>query len=181
MNYPFKIKFSSITHLSDARYAAGAWADYIGFCFDPTSNKYIEPAKAKAIIEWLSGCNIVAEFGNQPIEWITEICRELKISIIQIPDNYADSEITGKFDSIFLTDSETTKNYKLFENCIGYITDNATSAPKDTPFYYKIGESYSITTENNLLGISIEGENEAETGICEHHERWNNLLQPYMN
>jgi phosphoribosylanthranilate isomerase len=55
MNYPFILKFSSISNLTDARYAAGAWSDFIGFCFDPSSDHYIEPKSAKKLLLGLMG------------------------------------------------------------------------------------------------------------------------------
>lgn len=88
LNYPFILKFSSVTNLSDARYAAGMWADIIGFCFDPGQPEYIEPGKAAEIIAWVSGPEICGEFGQQPAEWILEFAEKLNLNSIQIPAVY---------------------------------------------------------------------------------------------
>lgn len=93
MTYPFLLKFSSITNLSDARYAAGMWADFIGFNFDPSSSNYIEPSKAASIIGWISGPAIVGEFGQQPLSWIQDFAKQLNLQVVQIPADYADMSI----------------------------------------------------------------------------------------
>ena len=70
MSFLTKVKFSNVNNLSDARYAAAVGIEYIGFCFDKSNPDYIAPIKAKEMIDWITGSNIVAEFGNQSIEEI---------------------------------------------------------------------------------------------------------------
>jgi phosphoribosylanthranilate isomerase len=88
MNYPFILKFTSITNLSDARYAAGAWADFAGFCFDPSLPEYLEPQKAKEIAGWINGPLLTGEFGFQPVEWIQDFAKALSLHAVQVPANY---------------------------------------------------------------------------------------------
>ena len=84
MNFITKVKLGSITNLSDARYAAAAGIDYLGFCFDPNHQNYIAPMKAKEIIDWITGCEIVAEFGNQSKEEIKTMNDVIRFDFIEL-------------------------------------------------------------------------------------------------
>ncbi len=76
MNQNVKIKLGNVTNLSDARFAAAAGIDYMGFCFDPQSVSYIPPVKAKEIIDWTTGCFVVAEFGNQTMKEAASVTKD---------------------------------------------------------------------------------------------------------
>lgn len=79
-----KVKLGQVTHLSDGRFAAAVGIHYIGFSLDPNSDAYIPPVKAKEIMDWLSGSHLVAEFGDQRIEEIKDLCDLLPVSAIQL-------------------------------------------------------------------------------------------------
>ena len=89
-----KIKLGNITNLSDARFAAAAGIDYMGFCFDSNNVNYIPPVKAKEIIDWTSGCYVVAEFGNQSIHEIMAITEMLNIDIVEINNHLSPTDLT---------------------------------------------------------------------------------------
>jgi phosphoribosylanthranilate isomerase len=89
-----KIKLGNITNLSDARFAAAAGIDYMGFCFDNNNVNYIPPVKAKEIIDWTSGCYVVAEFGNQSIHEIMAITEMLNIDIVEINNLLSPTDLT---------------------------------------------------------------------------------------
>ena len=79
-----KVKICGITNLEDARFASGALADYLGFIFYPESPRYIEPAKAGAIINWIEGPLKVGVFVNQPLDDVNRIVKETGIDIVQL-------------------------------------------------------------------------------------------------
>lgn len=89
-----KIKLGNITNLSDARFAAAAGIEYMGFCFDTNNINYIPPVKAKQIIDWTSGCFVVAEFGNQTINEIMAITEMLNIDIVEINNNLLPTDLS---------------------------------------------------------------------------------------
>jgi phosphoribosylanthranilate isomerase len=93
INQTLKIKLGNITNLSDARFAAAAGIEYMGFCFDTNNINYIPPVKAKQIIDWTSGCFVVAEFGNQSINEILAITEMLNIDIVEINNNLLPTEL----------------------------------------------------------------------------------------
>ena len=82
-----KVKICGITNLEDARFAAGALADYLGFIFYPESPRYIEPAKAGAINNWIEGPTKVGVFVNQPLDDVNRIVKETGIEMVQLHGN----------------------------------------------------------------------------------------------
>lgn len=83
-NQPFTVKICGVTRLEDARYISGLMADRIGFIFTPESKRFIEPAKAGAIIEWLGGIEPVGVFMNQSTDTIIRICTQTGIKSVQL-------------------------------------------------------------------------------------------------
>ena len=79
-----KVKICGITNLEDARFASGALADYLGFIFYPESPRYIEPAKAGAIINWIEGPQKVGVFVNQPLDDVNRIVKETGVDMVQL-------------------------------------------------------------------------------------------------
>lgn len=82
-----KVKICGLTTLEDARFASGALADYLGFIFYPDSPRFIEPAKAGAIINWLEGPQKVGVFVNQPLDDVNSIARQTGIDLVQLHGN----------------------------------------------------------------------------------------------
>jgi len=83
MNTP-RVKVCGITRLEDARFAAGAGADYLGFIQHPESPRYIEPARAREIIGWLHGVEAVGVFVNETAEAVNAACAEAGFTLAQL-------------------------------------------------------------------------------------------------
>ncbi|MEX0720652.1 MAG: phosphoribosylanthranilate isomerase [Balneolaceae bacterium] len=83
-NQRTKLKICGITNLEDARFSAGALADYLGFIFYEKSPRYIEPAQAGAIINWIEGPKKVGVFVNQPLDDVNRIAKETGVDLIQL-------------------------------------------------------------------------------------------------
>ncbi|MEX0646508.1 MAG: phosphoribosylanthranilate isomerase [Balneolaceae bacterium] len=79
-----RVKICGLTTLEDARFAAGALADYLGFIFYPDSPRYIEPARAGAIINWIEGPQKAGVFVNQPLDDVNSISRQTGIDMVQL-------------------------------------------------------------------------------------------------
>lgn len=79
-----KLKICGITNLEDARFASGMMVDYLGFIFYEKSPRYVEPAKAGAIINWIEGPEAVGVFVNQPLDDVNSIAKETGLDIIQL-------------------------------------------------------------------------------------------------
>jgi len=79
-----EVKICGLTRLEDARFAAGALADYLGFIFYEKSPRFISPAKAGAIVNWLEGSETVGVFVNQPLDDVNMIARQTGIGMVQL-------------------------------------------------------------------------------------------------
>tara|TARA_R110002124_G_scaffold80533_10_gene213169 strand:+ start:10780 stop:11421 length:642 start_codon:yes stop_codon:yes gene_type:complete len=87
MSNSTKIKVCGLTNLEDARFASGLFVDYLGFIFYEKSPRFIEPAKAGAIINWLEGPEKVGVFVNQPLDEVITIAKETGLDIMQLHGN----------------------------------------------------------------------------------------------
>jgi len=67
-----RLKVCGITELEDARYLAGAGADYLGFVQHEESPRYAPPSLASDIIEWVHGPSPVGVFVNDGAATINE-------------------------------------------------------------------------------------------------------------
>jgi phosphoribosylanthranilate isomerase len=79
-----RIKMCGITNLEDARFAAGALVDYLGFIFYEKSPRHIEPGEAGAIINWIEGPEKVGVFVNQPLDDVNRIAKETGLDYVQL-------------------------------------------------------------------------------------------------
>ena len=88
-----RVKICGLTNLQDALDAINAGANALGFVFYKKSPRYIEPLKAKEIVEKLPPfVQIVGLFVNENENFINEICLESKMQLAQIID---DNEIVN--------------------------------------------------------------------------------------
>ncbi len=93
MPFLTKLKLSPITNLADARFAAAAGIEYMGFCFDPSSKDFLLPIKAKEILEWTSGSFAVGEFGDQDIAEISELSELLGLDVVLLNNSILPDEL----------------------------------------------------------------------------------------
>jgi phosphoribosylanthranilate isomerase len=82
-----KIKICGITRLEDARYCAGAGADYLGFIQHPESPRYIAPENAREIIEWVYGAEPVGVFVNRSADEVNRIAEQAGFRYVQLHGN----------------------------------------------------------------------------------------------
>lgn len=81
------VKICGITRLEDARFCAGAGADFLGFIQYEGSPRYIEPQQARQIIEWLYGPEPVGVFVNEDAETVNRIADEAGFTWVQLHGN----------------------------------------------------------------------------------------------
>lgn len=79
-----KLKVCGITELEDARYLAGAGADYLGFIQHDESPRYAPPSLASDIIQWVHGPTPVGVFVNDGADEINEAVDEAGFEMAQL-------------------------------------------------------------------------------------------------
>lgn len=79
-----RVKICGLTRLADARYCAGAGADYLGFIQHPASPRYVAPAAAREIIDWIYGPESVGVFVNETAEAINRRAEEVGFDLVQL-------------------------------------------------------------------------------------------------
>ena len=78
-----KIKASNISNLTDARYFAAWYVDWLGFDLRSTENT-LSLAEVKAIKEWIEGPVIVGEIDLLDFEKAKEVITFLELEAIQV-------------------------------------------------------------------------------------------------
>lgn len=79
-----KVKASSVSNLTDARYFAAWGVDWLGFNFDEGSEFFIQPQQMRAIKEWVDGVKIVGEFSYHSTQDIKTAIQLLDLDAIQV-------------------------------------------------------------------------------------------------
>lgn len=59
-----KVKVNAVDNLSDARYCAGMFVDFIGFSLKNGQNEWIEVSKLQEMTNWLSGVTLIGEVNG---------------------------------------------------------------------------------------------------------------------
>lgn len=79
-----RLKASTLTNLTDARYFAAREATWLGFNLDAGSEAYVDPTQVLAIREWVDSVQIVGEFGLQSASEIREYAEYLNLDAVQV-------------------------------------------------------------------------------------------------
>lgn len=79
-----QLKVCGITELEDARYLAGAGANYLGFVQHEESPRYAPPSLARDIIEWVHGPSPVGVFVNDGAATINQAVEEAGFELAQL-------------------------------------------------------------------------------------------------
>jgi len=79
-----QLKVCGITELEDARYLAGAGADYLGFIQHEDSPRYAPPSLASDIIEWVHGPKPVGVFVNASAADVNAAADDAGFELVQL-------------------------------------------------------------------------------------------------
>ncbi|MCG9879469.1 MAG: hypothetical protein MH472_02615 [Bacteroidia bacterium] len=93
MSYITKLKLSPVTNLADARFAAAAGIEYVGFCLNPSDADFILPIKAKEILDWISGSHAIAYFGEQDLDEIISLSELLNMDVVALENSILPDEL----------------------------------------------------------------------------------------
>lgn len=79
-----KVKICGITTMEDARFCAGAGADYIGFVQHPESPRYVEPDHVADVLEWVAGPTPVGIFVNRSADEVNRASEKAGFELVQL-------------------------------------------------------------------------------------------------
>lgn len=88
-----KVKASSITNLTDARYFAAMGVEWLGFNLNSDDESAISPEKITEIEEWVEGVQIVAEYGNDRWENVTSGLEKIIPNVVQVGGDIGVEEV----------------------------------------------------------------------------------------
>ena len=179
-----KVKASSVTNLTDARYFAAWDIEWLGFNFDTGSETYIQPQAMQAIKEWVDGVKIVGEFSLQPAEDILKAADLLELEAVQL-GMFADTTTLQK-----LHKEEVPVLLEIILETPGELANAASRMKAQAPFV----EAFLLNFDKNGIGWAGLGEEARELlkNLCQDYriilsmdfeaatlEQALELLQPY--
>lgn len=79
-----KVKASSITNLTDARYFAAWEVEWLGFDLEMGSETQVSPQFVHAIKDWVEGVKVVGEFGMASADEIIMAAETMSLDMVQV-------------------------------------------------------------------------------------------------
>jgi phosphoribosylanthranilate isomerase len=116
MSYITKLSLYPITNLSDARFAAAAGIEYIGFCLNPNDADFIMPIKAKEILDWISGSHAIAYFGEQDLDEVISLSELLNMDVVALENSILPDELPQIGKPVIKVIDISTKNLDFVNN-----------------------------------------------------------------
>lgn len=107
-----QIKASQIGNLTDARYFAAWGVEWLGFCFDPGNENFLQVQAMNAIKAWIEGPKIIGEFGWQSTEDILTAVNLIDLDGIQLGMHVELSEVQKLKDLYIIQEIVVEKNAK---------------------------------------------------------------------
>jgi len=88
-----KVKASSITNLTDARYFAAMGVEWLGFNLNSKNTPVVPFESIREIEAWVEGVKIVAEYGDESWDKILEGVQEVIPNVVQLGGDHGVSEM----------------------------------------------------------------------------------------
>lgn len=176
-----KLKICGITRLEDARYAAAAGADYLGFIQYRGSPRYVEPDRVRTIVDWVYGPDPVGVFVDASADHVNRIAEEAGFKLVQLHGDEPVFEVALVERPVIkalriapdLTSSTLRRRLRDYEDVVDYflldthshVRHGGTGVPFDWDVARRLSEDYDL-----FLAGGIDAGN-VRTGI--------RTLQPY--
>jgi phosphoribosylanthranilate isomerase len=197
-----KIKICGITNLRNAHEAARLGVDALGFVFFSESPRYIEPKKARVIINSLPSFILrVGLFVNAPKEEVLFAISESRVNVLQFHGD-EDEEFCNQFNLPYIKAISFKDGINLLEYCQLYASSSAILIdtysqkmrggtgktfnwdliPKQLPLPMIIAGGLdsknvsSLINSVNPYGVDVSGGVELDKGIKDHNMMKNFVL-----
>ena len=79
-----KVKASSVTNLTDARYFAAFEVEWLGFNLESGSENSVSPQFVNAVKDWVDGVKIIGEFGLASPDEIKLAVQSMNLDEVQV-------------------------------------------------------------------------------------------------
>ena len=127
-----KVLISSITNLSDARYATGMGVDFLGFSMNDEDTHFIGYTNYTAITTWLQDMNFAGEFNQgTSLAAIEARAKEFGFTTIITPDNSLVKGLKEKNYTIILKQNidslEEVNKIQALETAADYVVIESSS------------------------------------------------------
>lgn len=190
------VKVSHINNLSDARYCAGMYVNWLGFSLEESDENFLSPEKFKEITDWLSGVSYVAEFESThpenilnklkdyPGMEIVEISEEIHIPMLlntglsivyraNINTSADIQELSSKASGFKSNDVII-----LLESSLAEIDEEMIQEIQSLASQTKVLLGFGLTPKNlddilaktGVFGIALKGGNEIKPGLKDFDE-----------
>ena len=197
-----KIKICGITNLRNASEAAGLGVDALGFVFFKESPRYIEPKKAREIINLLPSFVLrVGLFVNAPKEEVLSVISESRVNMLQFHGD-EDENFCNQFNLPYIKAISFKDGINLLEYCQLFASSSALLIdtystkmrggtgktfnwdliPKQLPLPLIVAGGLdsenvsSLINSVNPYGVDVSGGVELEKGIKDHNMMKNFVL-----
>jgi phosphoribosylanthranilate isomerase len=187
MSLKTKVLISSVTNLSDARYATGMGVDFVGFSMNETDDDFIGYTNYTAITNWLQDMNFAGEFNtNATLKQIINQAKEFGFTTIISPNNEITTALKEQNFTVILLqtieDQEdidalstltTSADYVLIESTNHTVLSQEQIAQLSSQLPLLVGTEISANTINDWLdttdmeGIALKGSEEIRTGFVD--------------
>jgi len=138
-----RVKASSITNLTDARYFAAWEVEWLGFNLNIGSTDYIEPHLVKAIKEWVDGVKIIGEFNLASADHINEMVQALNLDGAQL----------GMFTPL-ITFQELEYATTLFKEIVVEKDSTETEIREHMASFAPYVKAFVLNFEKNNIGLA---------------------------
>ena len=182
-----KVLISSVTNLSDARYATGMGVDFVGFSMNDDDADFIGYTNYTAITTWLQDMTFAGEFNsNASLELIINRAEEFGFKTIITPNieivkklqerNYTiilRQNITQENEIPLLASLETSADFVLVESKSNMNLSLEAIKLLSSKLPLLVGTAISPTSINewiektDLEGIAMKGSEEIRTGYVD--------------
>ena len=197
-----KIKICGITNLKNAREASELGVDALGFVFFSESPRYIEPKKARAIINLLPSFILrVGLFVNAPKEQVLSAISESRVNMLQFHGD-EDENFCNQFNLPYIKAISFKDGINLLEYCQQFASSSAILIdtysqkmrggtgktfnwdliPKQLPLPLIIAGGLDSKNVSSLIdsvkpyGVDVSGGVELDKGIKDHNMMKNFVL-----
>lgn len=177
-----KVKANAITNLTDARYFAAREVDWLGFCFDETSESHITPQAMFAMKEWVDGVKFIGEFRDTKVANILDHVEKLGLDAVQV-DELIGIDVLIELSDVLIfkeinitADSDRDFVANLMEQFAPYCAHFIFIIENEMPDWIEeYSENYSVWIDGNIpieqvidstfQGICLKGGVEEKVGF----------------